>query len=1024
MWEQTLLLLLVWIALPAFAAKRVTTDQLEKIVAADHGKQDAKVAQQLANLELSERLSAAKLTRWEADLPGPESRQALVALADASAFLNPPTSELPTAASPDVAAQRQIVALAVDYASKTISKLPDFFATRDTIRFEDTPPRQMDSGSLSDVGSMTGSFTPYQPLHPVARSTDTVFYRDGEEMVDSDADKDKQSDSAASGLTTWGEFGPILTTVLVDAAQGTMGWSHWEQGSAGPIAVFSYAVPKAKSHYEVHYCCVQTGNENRLFKQLAGYHGEVTIDPANGTILRLTVTAEVGKSDPITKANILVEYGPVEIGGATYFCPLKSVSISLAHEQDAHAIHMQRMSATMVDQNNQNSEKPLQTMLDEIAFDKYHLFRAESSILAGDAADTGSGPPASNPASAKDAGSLAPAAGEVAAGPVASSSAETGTPVTAVVSAPAAPPAPEPEAPEMNVTESAGLLEPAATAQTGSTNGSFTLHVITRLVDVGVVAVDKKGHPVTDLKPEDFEIFDNGRKQTVRFFSQAGGELAKQPDGVPGEASHKSDHIFSNRRTDTADANPGTAITESSATILLIDPGNLAWADLTYARGEMLRFLLALPAGERVGFYVMKAQGFQVLEEGTVDHALLASRLSEWMPSARDLAQAQEMEQRNRQQFDEVLHTTDLQYVNGNIPGGQGTNIVDPQLRENGSSPGRRALLILAGVARHLAAIPGHKNLVWVTSDNVLADWTDRAVGGDKGASHIDDFVLRVQETMNDAHVSVYPLDASQLETNAEDPGLQNRNIELSRSVTAPPGPQSGGAAPGRITAEMQQNLHPIQAAVQKMAEATGGRAFPRSGDIAANLNKVAADGRATYLLGFTPDTPADDRLHALTVNLPGRRGVTLRYRTGYEYVKEPATLKERFQHAIWQPLDLSEIAVSANPVAASEGATLKLNIATNDVALQQQGDIWTDKLDIFLIQRDDEGLSARVSGQTLSLKLRAATYGKLVKDGIPFDQFVGKKPETGSLRIVVVDENSGRMGSVTIPSAILEGKS
>jgi hypothetical protein len=297
-------------------------------------------------------------------------------------------------------------------------------------------------------------------------------------------------------------------------------------------------------------------------------------------------------------------------------------------------------------------------------------------------------------------------------------------------------------------------------------------------------------------------------------------------------------------------------------------------------------------------------------------------------------------------------------------------------------------------------------------------------VGGDKGASHIDDFVLRVQETMNDAHVSVYPLDASQLETNAEDPGLQNRNIELSRSVTAPPGPQSGGAAPGRITAEMQQNLHPIQAAVQKMAEATGGRAFPRSGDIAANLNKVAADGRATYLLGFTPDTPADDRLHALTVNLPGRRGVTLRYRTGYEYVKEPATLKERFQHAIWQPLDLSEIAVSANPVAASEGATLKLNIATNDVALQQQGDIWTDKLDIFLIQRDDEGLSARVSGQTLSLKLRAATYGKLVKDGIPFDQFVGKKPETGSLRIVVVDENSGRMGSVTIPSAILEGKS
>jgi hypothetical protein len=188
----TLLLLLAGMALPAFAAKRVTTDQLEKVLASVHGKPDAKVAQQLANLELSERLSAAKLTRWEADLPGPESRQALVALADASAFLDPPAAEIPATAPPDVATQRQIVALAVDYASQTISRLPDFFATRDTIRYEDTPPRQLDNGSV------TGTFTPYQPLHPVARSSDVVFYRDGKEVVDSEAAKDHQAESAAS----------------------------------------------------------------------------------------------------------------------------------------------------------------------------------------------------------------------------------------------------------------------------------------------------------------------------------------------------------------------------------------------------------------------------------------------------------------------------------------------------------------------------------------------------------------------------------------------------------------------------------------------------------------------------------------------------------------------------------------------------------------------------------------------------------------------------------------------------------
>jgi len=159
-------------------------------------------------------------------------------------------------------------------------------------------------------------------------------------------------------------------------------------------------------------------------------------------------------------------------------------------------------------------------------------------------------------------------------------------------------------------------------------------------------------------------------------------------------------------------------------------------------------------------------------------------------------------------------------------------------------------------------------------------------------------------------------------------------------------------------------------------------------------------------------------------VKLTGRRGVVLRYRTGYQYAREPATLKARFQQVIWQPLDVSEIAVSANPMAASTGSALRLSIATNDVALKQQDEHWVDKLDVFLIQRDDEGLRARVTGQTLRLTLKPATYAKLQQEGIPFDEFIEKAQGTSSVRIVVVDENSGRMGSVTIPVSALQGKS
>jgi VWFA-related protein len=1000
-----LLLLAAGIALPGFAATRVTVEQLEHVLAAAHGKPDVKLAKQLSDLELTERLSAAKLSRWEADSPGPESRQALVALADLSAFLDPPAAEIPATATPDLDTQRKIMAQAVDYAVRTISKLPDFFATRDTIHFEDTPPRQLDTGR--------------RPLHPVARTSATVLYRNGKEVVDSQAEKGNLFQQAAPALTTSGVFGLILGTVLVDSSHGKLVWSHWEQAAAGAAAVFHYAVSREQSHYRVEFCCVPGDHGSGSFKQLSGYHGEITVDPLNGAVLRLTLEADLQPTDPLLRSDIVVEYGPVEIGGKTYICPIKSVSITVSPALPPDAAEMQRYRGKLLDKDNRDAREHLQTLLNDVVFEQYHLFRAEARILSGNSTEAEMKQPASSPtAEMSDAGSPAPAEAPVETTP-AEASPPAAPAAPAAASTPAEPPAPEPATPEINVAQATGLPEAPANSQTGSTNSSFTLRMTGRLVDVGLVAFDKKGHPVTDLKPEDFEIYDNGRKQTVRSFSQAGVEAAKEPGLMRGQS------VFSNRRADAVDAQPGAGVTEGSTTILLLDPSKLAWPDLTYARGEMLRFLQSLPANELVGLYVMNAHGFQVLQEGTADHALLASKLHGWMPSAQDLAQAQEMELRNRQQFDYVLNPTDLQSVNGNINMAPDTaTMVDPQLRDNGSNPGRSAFPILAGVARHLAVIPGHKNLVWITSDNVLADWTNQAVGRDQGSKHVEGYVLRAQEALNDAHVSVYPLDASQLETNAIDPSLLGRNVQLAPSVTAPPGAQAGGQAPGHLAAEMQQDVHPIQAAIQGMAEATGGRAFRRSGEIQKNLDEVIADGRAAYLLGFTPDTPADDQYHLLTVKLAARRGVTLRYRTGYEYAKEPSTLKERFQQAVWQALDASEIAVSANPVAASEGTTLKLSIAGNDLALKQQAEHWVDKLDVFLIQRDDEGLHARITGQTLTLTLKPATYAKLLQEGIPFDQFIEKKQDTGSVRIVVVDENSGRMGSVTIPAAALRGKS
>lgn len=1028
------LFLFTCIALPAFAAKRITVDQLEQVLSAAHGETDAEMARQLSDLELTERLNSVKAAQWTTALPGEDSRHALIALADASAFLDPPAAETSTRPAPDLVDQRRMLGLTVAYVSKTIPQLPNFFATRETARFEDTPQLQKDD-----------FFIPYQPLHRVGSSSATVLYRDGMEAVDTGSSK--KPPPMTEGLATKGVFGPILGTVLLDAAQSKLSWKRWEQGAASPEAVFNFSVPKEKSHYEVNYCCVagqaatNVANMHPL-RQIVGYHGEMTIDPDTGTILRLIVEADMKPTDPVVKAAIMVEYGPIEIGGKTYFCPVKSVSSALAQTVQLDPLYKYPLA---------NQLQPLKNSLSDVAFNQYHVFRAEARVLTGEngtgeIADQGHALPAlglANPASPAATGSTpadTPPATASAALPAPAAPATPGVPGPAPQPAPetasAPTPAPEPSIPEITVASEATVPDAPSNIHLPAAGSGFTLRTIARLVDVGVVAFDKKGHPVTDLKPEDFELFDNGRKQEIRFLGQAGQASVSPSAAVQQSDSDAGGPVYTNRPAVEPAGQPQPSAAESNATILLIDAANLAWGDLSYARSEILRFLNSVSPTESVGLYIMHGYSFEVLQEPITDHAQLTAMLSRWMPAAQDLSRAQDEEQRNRQHFDWVHSIQDLTSVNGNSndlenPGLAPKTPPDPKLLIMGSNPERDVLFILAGLARHVAAIPGHKKLVWVSSDNVLADWSSQAVARqDKGSKFIDPLALRAQEALNEAHTSIYPLDASQLEAGGITADIRTRNVlpvgysdrskDFEKSIPTDAVP---GMKAGRITAQMQQDTRPIQGAFRDLAEATGGRAFRRSGGIANELDSVVDDGRATWLFAFTPDQPADDKYHSITVKLNGQRDVTLHYRTGYQYSKEPATLKDRFRQAIWQPADVTEVALTANSLPDEKGVTLKLNISATDLDLAQQNDLWLDKLDIFLVQRDDAGLHAQVTGQQLGLHLKAATYQRLLREGVPFEVKVKAQQDIGSVRIVAVDENSGRMGSVTIPAAMLAAK-
>ena len=484
----TLCLILAGIALPAFAANRVTVEQLEQALATATVKSDAYLAGQLSALELTERLSTARLEQLRAGLPGEKSQQALLALADSAAFLAPPAAEMPATATPDRAAQRRILSLTVDYLGKTLPLLPHVFAARDTMRFESRPAQFQEAQSDGN------------PLHEVATTRVTVLYRDGKEFIEAGADKDKKAQAPDKGLTTWGEFGPILGTVLIDAARSKLSWARWELGAGGPQAVFQYSVPKETSHYDVRFCCVAEsyGFKISVLSQRVGYHGEISVDPDSGTILRLTVLADLDPGNPIARADVAVEYGQVEFGGKTYYCPVRG--IALAQAPDLKSLHGALPSEgpagsppTVEKASFSIAQVPRQTLLNDVVFRNYHLFRADTKIVTGNEAQAANHLPAPSLASstsgAQPAEEAAVESSTLAPLPAAATTAASQPP-----SSLAAAPPPEPLIPEITVASATGLPDAPALAQAG-TDSLVTLRLSARLVDVPLVAFDKKGPP-------------------------------------------------------------------------------------------------------------------------------------------------------------------------------------------------------------------------------------------------------------------------------------------------------------------------------------------------------------------------------------------------------------------------------------------------------------------------------------------------------------------------------------------------
>jgi VWFA-related protein len=352
---------------PRPGIEKVTVAQLEDLV---HSQTD--LLRKLENLELTERLSTPRLDALLSVIHGERERQALTAISDLSIALAPPDDEIVNRPPPPVEEQRAILLRTFDYLRNAIPKLPDFSALRNTVRFEEPPERP------DEIWKM-----PHQDrtLHFAAGEHATVLYRNGHEVVEKKRKLGKRPVAGvrARDLETRGTFGPILAYVLTAAATSpsTLSWKRWERGKYGDLAVFSYRVASTNNVPELTFCCLPEGDGTSLYQNKADTYGEFALNPDTGAIMRIVINADLDEERdpdvPLIRSQIMVEYGPEELGGMIYICPRRSVEISRGRsEREVNELGMVFSLYSY-----------FETMTNDVTFGGYHKFGSEARILPG-----------------------------------------------------------------------------------------------------------------------------------------------------------------------------------------------------------------------------------------------------------------------------------------------------------------------------------------------------------------------------------------------------------------------------------------------------------------------------------------------------------------------------------------------------------------------------------------------------------------------------------------------------------------
>lgn len=524
---------------------------------------------------------------------------------------------------------------------------------------------------------------------------------------------------------------------------------------------------------------------------------------------------------------------------------------------------------------------------------------------------------------------------------------------------------------------------------------TFTKRV--NLVVVPVVVRDKQGKAVGSLRREDFQIFDNGKPQTITTFNL-------EANGAASERAHR-ESVLANVPIDKA---LGTHPSHFFA--YLFDDVHLLAGDLMQVRAAAKKHLESgIGPDDRAAVFTTSGdvtQGF------TTDRSELTHAMDQIKPGfTTGGAQCPYM---NAYLGQKIVEESEGSSITPTWDGATDdtwecmfnkAQYLQPKAREVALDAARRqvldthantqrAMLMVEGVVRRLAAMPGARTLILVSPGFLTTD------------DHIEQSTTITLAT--ERNIVINALDARGLYT-----GIAGADT---------------GTGPSTMLAVQleepinRQGLFMQTNVLAELAEGTGGKFFRDNNDLLGGFNQLATPPEYVYVLAFRPEVlKQGGHYHQLKVTLGKNRAFTVQARHGYY---EPAgagdpqkLLSEELEKALFSRDEMRTMPITLkSEYAKKEGLNRELSVTTHvDVSgihFQKADDRNVDNLTLVCGLFDINGNYLQGKKQEISLRLEDDVLKKLT-DGMNIKTTFNVEPGAYLIRVLLRDSRDELLSAV-----------